>query len=77
LRAKAALRSGSDIARPLGGGDVRVIDDEALLNPQARLRQGALPLLRAQQIEADAHVGCKKALLVERRLARRLDADEY
>jgi hypothetical protein len=42
-----------------------------------RIHQGALPLSLARQIEADAHVGCKKALLVERRLARRLDADEY
>jgi hypothetical protein len=40
--------------RAIHGGDVGVVDDEALLNPQAGLDQGAFPLPRAQQIEADA-----------------------
>ena len=73
---KPACSRGHHVARPLGHGRVRVVDDERLLRVQADGEERRLARPRAQQVHRDPGVRLQEAVAVERRLARALHAAE-
>jgi len=74
--AKAGRLCGANVARPHFGANVCVIDHEPLSCAQTDIEQCLLAPACFHQIQTDVDVGFEKALAVESRLARPLNADE-
>jgi hypothetical protein len=73
---KASRPGWRDVDGAFGHGHIGVIDHEWLLVVEAPGQQRTLAIARTQHVKADPHVSREEALMVKRRLARRLDADK-
>src|SRR3954451_21022553 len=67
---------GLDVAAPLGGRRVRVVDHEALPRVETELDERRLARARAQQVHRHAHMRLQEAVAIERALPAALNPTE-